>query len=135
MKSNRIGLIALLCASLSGAALAHHAAASLRAGFPAEDDLAFLPRASVLRAASLGHTEAMADLVFLRTITFFGAQFVGAKNYDWMESHLDTVAELDPYFRAAYRFGGHATMYNGKPITNREVRLSSHFLEAGLQVY
>jgi hypothetical protein len=94
--------------------------------------MAFLPRTEVLRAASLGHPELMADLLFIRTLTYFGTQIEKVRNYDWLPGHLETIFELDPWFRGVYRFAGLATMYNGLPITNVEVGRSIHFLELGL---
>lgn len=131
MKSRRVLLLLLVAALASGATLAHSEAQRRRDAFPAENDLAYLPRASLLRTLSLGHPELMADLVFIRTITYFGTQFAAGKNYEWLPRHLDTVVELDPYFLGAYRFAGLALMYNGRAITNREVRESSRFLELG----
>ena len=138
MSSTRRRLLVVPAATVLVAltALAYRGAAGARDGFPPEQDLVFLPRANVLRAMSLGHPEAMADLVFIRTITYFGTQLVAAtKDFGWLEAHLDTVAALDPRFRTAYVFGGHAAMYNGKPITNHDVLLSSHFLAAGLKEF
>lgn len=132
---SRLAVLPALALLLTATAFAHRDAARRREAFPVEDDLVYLPRASVLRAVSVGHPEAMADLVFLRTVTYFGTQLVGSKNYDWLQRHLDTVTELDPRFRAAYRFGGNAAMYNGRAITNRDVLLSNHFLEAGLKQF
>ena len=125
-----VSLAVLLLAAATS--FAHRDSARRRDAFPVDEDLAYLPRASVLRAISVGHPEAMADLVFLRTVTYFGTQLAGSKNYDWLQRHLDTVSELDPRFRTAYRFGGNASMYNGRAIENRDVLLSNHFLEAGL---
>ena len=95
--------------------------AARRDAFPPDKDLVWLPRTQLLRAASLGHPELAADLLFIRTITFFGTQFSGDQDYEWLPRHLDTIVELDPWFLGAYRFAGLATMYNGRPITNDDV--------------
>src|SRR5579883_1511878 len=86
---------AALLVALTG--LSHRAAERRRDAFPADEDLVYLPRPSVLRVLALGHPEAMADLVFLRTMNYFTGQFFGSKNYDWLRRHIDTVNELDPY--------------------------------------
>lgn len=106
-----------------------------RTAFPREDDTYYLPRTGVLHHLALGHDELMADLVFIRTVNYFGAELLGTRRYEWLRPHLDTVIALDPHFRAAYLFGSRATMYNGLPITNERVWASSHFLEAGLAVF
>jgi hypothetical protein len=106
-----------------------------RARFPAGEDILYLPRASALRALSLGHTELLADLVFLRATVYFGTQVEEHGEYRWLENYLDTITELDPKWRTPYRWAGVATMYNGKPITNEAVRLSNHFLERGVRQF
>jgi hypothetical protein len=113
----------------------HTAAEERRTGFPHEEDTHYLPRTAVLHHLALGHDELVADLVFLRTVNYFGAELLGSRHYEWLGPHLDTVITLDPHFRAAYHFGSHAAMYNGLPITNERVWTSSHFLEAGLAVF
>jgi hypothetical protein len=128
----KVALLVVAAALVAAAGAAHTESLRLRDDPTSPDELAFLPRTSLLRAASLGHPELAADLVFIRTLTYFGTQFASAKNYDWLPRHIDTIVELDPYFHGAYRFAGLATMYNGRPITNHEVRESIRFLEAGL---
>ncbi len=118
---------------LTTAGLSHHAAVVSRNRFPVLEDLVYLPSANALRAVSLGHRELAADLIFLRTVVFFGSALVTTKNYSWLDQHLDTVVDLDPAFRSAYLFGSRATMYNGKEITRRSIESSNHFLEAGLK--
>src|SRR4051794_35403173 len=86
----------LLLIALTG--LSHQLVQSRRDVFPPEDDLVYLPRVSVLRALALGHTEAMADLVFIRTLTYFASEFFGSRDYHWLKNHIDTVTELDPQF-------------------------------------
>lgn len=113
----------------------HSQAQGRRTAFPREEDTYDLPRTSVLHHLALGHDELVADLVFIRTVNYFGAELLGSRRYEWLRPHLDTVIALDPHFRAAYLFGSRAAMYNGLPITNERVWESSHFLEAGLAVF
>ncbi len=133
MNKRSILAFAGFAALVAAAGLCQHAAGERRARFPAVDDLVYLPSPGALRVASLGHGELGADLVFLRTIVYFSGSFVGSRDFGWLPGHLDTAIALDPDFRAPYLFGSRATMYNGNPITNESVRLSSHFLEEGLR--
>ena len=127
-------ILSLSCAGLVAATvLTQDAALHLRKRFAAEEDTLYLPRASALRKMSLGHHELAADLVFLRAIIYFGAQFHGARGYQWIDNYLDTIVALDPEWKTPYRWAGVATMYNGNTITNESVRASSHFLELGVQ--
>ncbi|HEX2572242.1 MAG TPA: hypothetical protein VH877_22045 [Polyangia bacterium] len=127
----------LLLILLLGAATwqLHTQAQARRTAFPAEEDTYYLPRTQVLHHLALGHDELLADLMFIRTVNYFGAELLGRRRYEWLRPHLDTVIALDPHFRTAYLFGSRAAMYNGAPITNERVWESSHFLEAGLAVF
>jgi hypothetical protein len=128
-----LAAVAAFLALAGATGLAHHETAARRESFPVVEDLVYLPSAPSLRLVSLGHTEMVADLVFLQTLLYFSASLTGTRNYDWLDPHLDTVIALDPDFRLPYIFGSRATMYNGNEITNRSVESSNHFLEAGLQ--
>jgi hypothetical protein len=132
----RRGLAAagVLCL-LAGVVVAQDAAVARRARFPAGEDALYLPRPSVLRALSLGHVELAADLVFIRAVIYFGTELQQKGEARWLENYLDTITQLDPRWKTPYRWAGVVTMYNGRPITNREVMLSSHFLELGVQKF
>ena len=135
-QSARRGLAAAGVLLLLGAlVLTQDAAVARRARFPAGEDILYLPRPSALRALSLGHTELLADLVFLRATVYFGAQIEQKGEYRWLENYLDTITELDPAWKTPYRWAGVAAMYNGKPITNAAVSLSNHFLELGVRQF
>jgi hypothetical protein len=111
------------------------AALGRRARFPAGEDILYLPRPAALRAMVLGHGELAADLVFVRGLVYFGTQIEEKGEHRWLENYLDTITELDPRWKTPYRWAGVATMYNGKPITNRMVMMSNQFLERGVRQF
>jgi hypothetical protein len=129
-------LLSLAAVALAAASVLFCGAArDRRARFPAEEDLLYLPQPSVLKAASLGHHELTADLVLMRAIIYFGAQMKEKGDYRWLDNYLDTIVVLDPKWKTPYRWAGVATIYNGRTITNENVRASSHFLELGVQQF
>ncbi len=131
-----LGGVAIVLAFTIGALLASvggSRAAALRARLPAEDDLLLLPRASALRALSLGHRELAADLVYLRAVIYFGSEVAGQREFRWLANYLRTIVELDPRWKTPYRWAGVATMYNGAAITRERVELSSWFLRQGIE--
>jgi tetratricopeptide (TPR) repeat protein len=69
------------------------------------DELMYLPPGQILRALSLGHTNLMADLVWLRTIQYYGEQRLTTRNYDQAERLFQVIYRLDPTFLGATRFG------------------------------
>ena len=69
------------------------------------DALHYLPESQYLRMASLGHHNLMADLVWLRSIQYYGAQRLSGRNYDEAERLFQLIYDLDPSFQGATRFG------------------------------
>ncbi len=117
---------------LAAAVVTQDVAVARRSRFPAGDDQLYLPRASSLRVLSVDHGELAADLVFIRAVIYVGSELQQKGSGRWLEKYLNTITALDPTWRMPYRWAGVVTMYNGQPITNREVLLSSRFLELGM---
>lgn len=71
-----------------------------------EADLIYLPRAEYLRPLSLGYTQVLADVLWFRTISYFGQHFRGDRMYPWLAYMCDLVTDLDPRAEYVYRFCG-----------------------------
>ncbi|HEY3353975.1 MAG TPA: hypothetical protein VGQ83_12055 [Polyangia bacterium] len=125
----------LICLAFTGVSCLHAEAARRRDQFPAEQDVFYLPQPGALRAASLGHTELMADLVWIRQVLFFSDQMNGRGDLQWLERCLKAIVALDPRFRRVYSWAGVVLVYGGTKVTNREVRQSNEFLELGLKEF
>jgi hypothetical protein len=131
----RLVAAGLVTLGLAGA-FALQVEANLRADrLPPEQELLLLPRPGVLRLASLGHTELLADLVWVREVLYFGDELSRQGDFRWMEHYLAAVVTLDPHFRRAYTWGGIALIYNGRSATNGMVQASNALLERGLQAF
>lgn len=70
-----------------------------------EDDVAYLPTTNALRLMSAGYDDVTADLLWLRTITYYGEWRQGDHGIDFFRELSHRVVELDPHFVEAYRFG------------------------------
>jgi hypothetical protein len=117
---------------LAAVVVTQNVAVARRATFPEEDQL-YLPRASSLKVLFVDHGELAADLVFLRAVNYVGTELQQRGQGRWLDKYLATITALDPSWRTPYQWAGVVTMYNGRPITNKEVLLSSHFLEEGVR--
>jgi hypothetical protein len=73
-------------------------------GGPAE--LIYLPPTPVLRAMSLGYEHALADVLWFRTMNYFGKHYRSDRAYPWLAYMCDVVTDLDPQAEHVYRFGG-----------------------------
>lgn len=85
------------------------AARALEAHAPApigDDQLVYLPDASRLRPLALGYDNVLADVLWFRTISYFGAHVETDRTYPWLEAMCNLVTDLDPRAFYAYKFAG-----------------------------
>jgi len=75
-----------------------------RAAFAGADELIYLPDANRLRPLALGYDNVLADVIWFRTIDYFGAHYATDRAYPWLEAMCDLVTDLDPRARHVYRF-------------------------------
>jgi len=71
-----------------------------------EEPLVYLPKAEYLRPLSLGYELVLADVLWFRTISYFGKHFRGDRLYPWLAHMCNLVTDLDPRAERVYRFGG-----------------------------
>lgn len=104
-----------------------------------KDEKYFLPSAKWLRAFSLGYTESAADLVWIKTLVYFGERRLGKSqtgdDASFTINYIRTAIELDPRFRNLYRRGGVLTLYQRGDITRKTIEMSAEVLEKGLEVF
>lgn len=70
------------------------------------EDLKYLPSGNFLKGAFLSFDEVFADLLWIKTLGYFGEHAQGDQNYQWLSRLLDITTTLDPYFQDPYEFGG-----------------------------
>ncbi len=109
------------------------AVAGIRLDRPAErpdggDEPVYLPRAEYLRPMSLGWQNALADLLWFRTISYFGQHYRSDRVYPWLAAMCDLVTDLDPRALHVYRFAGVILPWEAEQV-DAGIRL----LEKGLQ--
>ncbi len=66
----------------------------------------YLPQAKYLRPMSLGYHNALADLLWFRAISYFGAHYRSDRTYPWLGHICELVTDLDPRAEHVYRFCG-----------------------------
>ncbi len=99
------------------------------------EDLYYLPGPTALRLLSLGHREAAADLVWARSLVYFGEQIALRGRLEYLTDHVDAVIGLDPAFRDAYVWASVVTVYNSRYITRRSIETSNRYLELALEQF
>jgi hypothetical protein len=69
-------------------------------------DLIYLPPVRFLKGVSLGYEQALADVLWFRTISYFGRHYRSDRVYPWLANMCNAVTDLDPGAEHVYRFGG-----------------------------
>jgi tetratricopeptide (TPR) repeat protein len=83
-----------------------------------DHDTYTLPSPQQTVAVSLGWRSALADLVYAHVLVSYGLHFQEKRRFEFVGNYLETVNELDPKFRAPYRFAD--TLLTLGPIAPRE---------------
>src|SRR5215831_18573347 len=119
-----LGALAAVVA-VTGTRLDRAATAAARA-----DEPVYLPRAEYLRPISFGWQNVLADVLWFRTISYFGEHYRGDRTYPWLAQMCDLVTDLDPRAEHVYRFGGVLL-----PWEAGEVDAGVRLLEKGIAVF
>jgi hypothetical protein len=109
------------------------AARSSRVLLETNESRYFLPDQEWLIPSSIGYREAMAGIVWVRLLTYFGEQHEVRGNFGHLRQYLIAVTSLDPYFYRAYTWGSVAAIYNGTVIDRPAVEFSIEMLQRGLR--
>ncbi len=98
--------------ALRGRAMDHYL------GTQAYEDIYYLPPPQWLEVMSLGYRRALADLIWLRALIYFGDEFENRGAVKHVFNYGDSMLELDPDFERVYRWVGVAGVYTpeGSPV-------------------
>lgn len=97
----------LAVTSLAGATVWSSAALDRQLSTGSEPvELIYLPPTRFLQAVSLGYQQPLANVLWFRTISYFGWHYQSDRVYPWLASMCDVVTDLDPRAEHVYTFGG-----------------------------
>jgi len=68
-------------------------------------EVLYLPSGRFLKQASLGYRDLAADLVWFKTIQYYGGYRIGENDLALFQHLVNVTTELDPHFTFAYLFG------------------------------
>ena len=91
--------------SLRGRAMDHYLS------MQAYEDIYYLPPPEWLQVMSLGHRHALADLIWLRALIYFGEEFENRGAVKHVFNYGESMLALDPDFQRVYRWIGVAGVY------------------------
>ena len=75
------------------------------------EDIYYLPPPNWLEVMSLGYRRALADLIWLRALIYFGDEFLNRGAVRHVFNYGESMLKLDPDFRRVYRWVGVAGVY------------------------
>ncbi len=118
--------VALLVAAVvtTSRRLAHHLPAS------GSTEPVYLPQAQYLQPMALGWRNALANLLWFRTISYFGQHYRSDRTYPWLAHMCELVTDLDPRAEHVYRFAGVIL-----PWEANQVDAGIRLLEKGLREF
>ncbi|GAB4210469.1 MAG: hypothetical protein OHK0013_31140 [Sandaracinaceae bacterium] len=125
----RAALIGVLCALLAAGlrAVAHDEATAAET----YEDVYYLPPPGWLRVLSLGHHEALADLLWCRALVYMGDEFAHQGSLRFVFEYTESMLALDPDFLAVYRWIGTAAVYQPEGTDAAEVERAVAIMERG----
>jgi hypothetical protein len=99
------------------------------------EDLYYLPPPNELILFSLGHRSALADLVWLKALVYFGDELNRRGHVANLFRYADAVLALDDQFVRAYRWVASAAIYRTGDVTVDDVRRAIRYLERAARLF
>ena len=99
------------------------------------EDVYYLPPPPWLRAFSLGYREALADLIWMKALVYFGEELFHQGNVEHLYSYADAMLALDKYFVAVYRWVASCALYRTGEVKVDDVHKAIGYLERGIRLF
>lgn len=83
-----------------------------------DGEFGYIPKASTVRFLSMGQEEALASLMWVRTLIYYGDHLLKGKKASWVLHMSNLITELNPKWKPAYRFVGNVFKSGKKDSTD-----------------
>jgi hypothetical protein len=97
------------------------------------EDIYYLPPPQWLQVMSLGHGRALADLIWLRALIYFGDEFENRGAVKHVFNYGESMLALDPDFRRVYSWVGVAGVYTPTGSPPEFIERSVDVLRRGVE--
>lgn len=123
--------LAVLCLLLSAAAIDRVRSRAQRhfIATQAYEDIYYLPSGDSLVVGSLGYREALADLLWMKALVYYGEELIHRGEVKNLFRYGDAVLALDPDFKRMYRWIASGALYRTGTITVDDARAAIRYLE------
>lgn len=96
------------------------------------ESLYYLPSKEWLPTASLGHEEALADLLWMKSLVYIGDEYSHQGNLAHVFRYADAILKLDPDFRRVYSWACTMGLYRPIAPSMEDARTAVGYLETAL---
>jgi hypothetical protein len=95
------------------------------------DDLYVLPPPSILRAATLGHRAAAADILWSNVVVQYGVHISEKRPFPDLPKYFDAILAIEPGYLPLYRYCDAFLIFPYPKATEHDARMARHYLERG----
>ncbi|MGB8328882.1 MAG: hypothetical protein WCE62_02050 [Polyangiales bacterium] len=127
--------IVLIIGVIAAAALLRRQAMGHYLATQTYEDIYYLPPPEWLQVMSLGHRRALADLIWLRALIYFGDEFEHRGAVKHVFEYGESMLALDPDFRRVYRWVGVAGVYTPTGSPPELIERAIDVLRRGVERY
>src|SRR5262245_51129266 len=99
------------------------------------EDVYYLPPPENLKLFSLGHRAALADLIWMKALVYFGDELHHRGNAANLFRYADAILALDDHFARAYRWVASAAIYRTGHVTVDDVYKAIRYLERAVRIF
>lgn len=129
----RIIAFALLLTALTGVWSLRNRAMTQYLESQTYEDIYYLPPPDWLQVMSLGYQRALADLIWLRALIYFGDEFENKGAVKHVFNYGESMLALDPDFRRVYRWVGVAAVYTPTGSPTEFIERAIDVLRRGIE--
>jgi tetratricopeptide (TPR) repeat protein len=125
----------LLLAAICGAGRLRQQATGHYLSTQRYEDVYYLPPPGWLRLFSLGYREALADLIWMKALIYFGDELYHEGEVKHLYAYTDAMLALDERFPAVYRWVSSCALYRTGKVTADDARRAISYLERGIRLF
>ena len=90
-----------------------------------------LPPPRILPLLSMGYNELMADMIWIKTISYFAEQLIKRQDYAYLRRYTECTLTLDHRLKAVYRYTPSMLLTRGEHQSNVDVEYGIKLLKRG----
>jgi hypothetical protein len=95
------------------------------------EDFYYLPPQDYLVLGALGHRAALADLIWMKTLIYYGEELIHRGNVKHLYRYADAMLALDPDFKKVYHWVASSAIYRTGTVTIADAQAAIRYLERG----